>query len=563
MAEEGLRKESKIEVMKRESRQLRGRIADELREETPNFSEESIQILKFHGMYQQDDRDLRQQRRRDGLDKAYSLMIRARIPGGVLDAEQYLQFDRLSEEFGNKTMRITTRQTFQMHGILKENVKETIQGINQCLITTLGGCGDQVRNIVGCALPVDDGVHRQMRADLLQLVDELAAKTNAYHEIWLDGEKVDLNPGEEPLYGEVYLPRKFKLAFAVEGDNCSDVYDNDLGIVAHPSGDSIEGYTLLVGGGMGRTASVKDTYPRLGTPIAFVEPQELVETARTIVSIQRDFGNRADRRYARFKYLLDSRGIPWFTAELEARLGRKLTPPRELVWHSATDHLGWHQHGADEWCLGLFVENGRIKDEGEGEFRLKSALRRIAMDYSPSMHLTTQQNIILGHIRAKDRAFVEALLREHGVMLPEEWSVLRQHSMACVALPTCGLATAESERALPLVMPDIESMLVELGLEDEPITIRMTGCPNGCARPYSAEIAFVGRSPGKYDLFLGGEFYGTRLNELYRELTPIEEFVSTLRPLFLEFIENRKDNERFGDFCARVGFEYLKELATV
>lgn len=553
--------ESKVEVMKRESHHLRGQIVEELQQERPNFSEESIQLLKFHGMYQQDDRDVRQERRREGLDKAYSLMIRARIPGGVLDAKQYLQFDRLAEEYGNGTMRITTRQTFQMHGILKKNIKETIREINECLITTLGGCGDQVRNIVGCALPADDGVHRQMREQLLALVDDLSAKTNAYHEIWLDGEKVDLGDEKEPLYGESYLPRKFKLAFALEGDNCSDVYDNDLGIVAHPSGDSVEGYTLLVGGGMGRTASNKDTYPRLGTPIMFVTPDELVETARTIVSIQRDFGNRQDRRYARFKYLLDARGLPWFKAELESRLGRKLTPPRELVWKSATDHLGWHQHGDGEWCLGLFVENGRVKDEGD--FQLKSALREIMENYHPSVHLTTQQNIILGHIATKDRAMVEATLREHGIKLPEEWSVLRRHSMACVALPTCGLATAESERALPQVMPDIERMLAELGLENEPITMRMTGCPNGCARPYSAEIAFVGRSPGKYDLFLGGEFHGTRLNELYRELTPIEEFVSTLRPLFAEFVENRRDEERFGDFCARMGFEYLRKGETV
>jgi sulfite reductase (ferredoxin) len=548
--------QSKVEAIKRESDHLRGHIAEELQEATTHFTEDSIQLLKFHGMYQQDDRDIRAERRKQGLEKAYSMMVRARIPGGVLSAEQYLQFDNISEAYGNGTMKITTRQTFQLHGILKSDIKASLKEINDVLVTTLGGCGDQVRNTVGCAEPIDDEVHRQIRADLLQMVDTLGAKTNAYHEIWLDGEKVKFEDEEEPLYGDTYLPRKFKLAFVLEGDNCVDVYDNDLGIVAHTREGEVEGYTLLVGGGMGRTASNKDTYPRLATPIMFVAREELEEACRTIVTIQRDYGNRSDRRYARFKYLLDDKGLDWFQSELESRLGHALTPPRELVWHNATDHLGWHTHGNDQWFLGLFIENGRLKDE-DG-LRLKSVLREIITEYKPTVHLTVQQNIILGHVQSADKEAIEAKLRDAGVKLLDEWKSARIHSMACVALPTCGLATAEAERALPKVMPELEAMLEGLGLSEEPITMRMTGCPNGCARPYSAEIAFVGRSPGKYDLFIGGEFMGTRLNQLYRELTPIGEFESTLRPLFTAFVNERIDGERFGDYCHRMGLENLQ-----
>lgn len=552
------KQESKVEGIKRNSQHLRGNIVEELQQDSTHFGDDSIQLLKFHGMYQQDDRDLRSARRKAGLDKAYSMMIRARIPGGVLTAAQYLTFDAIADTYGNSTMRITTRQTFQVHGILKGDVKPTLQRLNETLLTTLGGCGDQVRNIVGCAEPSSALARDEIRADLLAVVDELSAKTNAYHEIWLDGEKVAFETETEPLYQDVYLPRKFKLAFALEGDNCVDVYDNDIGIVAHLDSDAVAGYTLLVGGGMGRTATMKDTYPRLATPITCVTRAQLVETVRTIVEIQRDHGNRTERRHARFKYLLDHKGLDWFLAELAQRLRRTLTPPRALAWHSATDHFGWHQHGPDDWYLGLFIENGRIQDDAD--LRLKTGLRDVITEYQPSVHLTTQQNLILGHIRARDRAVIEAKLQAAGLKLPDSWSVVRLHSMACVALPTCGLATAESERALPTVMPEIESLLQELGLQEEPITVRMTGCSNGCARPYNAEIAFVGRSPGKYDLFLGGDLLGTRLNEVYRELTPIEEFVGTLRPPLTAFVANRQAGERFGDFCKRVGFDYLHAL---
>src|SRR5579875_3495968 len=429
------KKLSKNETIKQESDFLRGTIAEALQEDSTHFSEENIQVLKFHGMYQQDDRDLRRQLTKEGKERAYSMMIRARIPGGILSAQQYLQFDRLSEQYGNQTMRITTRQTFQLHGILKDNLKATIQGINDVLITTLGGCGDQVRNTICCADPTDDNLHREIRNDLLKLVDKFGAKTNAYHEIWLDGEPVSFEEqqNEEPFYKDVYMPRKFKLGFAVEGDNCSDVYSNDLGMVAHPDGDSVAGYTLLIGGSMGRTATDKNTYPRLASPLCFVTREQLEETCEAILTVQRDHGNRENRRFARFKYLIDKMGLDWVKAQVEQHLGRELRPPRELTWHNVDDHLGWHQHGDDKWYLGIFVENGRVKDWPH--LQLKTVLREIISEYKPTVRLTTQQNILLCDLRKEDRLPIEAKLKQAGVKLKDEISVTKLSSMACPALP--------------------------------------------------------------------------------------------------------------------------------
>lgn len=551
---------SKVEAIKLAGQQLRGRIAEELREDTTHFTEESIQLLKFHGMYQQDDRDLRAHLKKEGKDKAYSMMIRARIPGGVLNADQYLQFDRLADLYGNGTMRITTRQTFQLHGILKSDIKVTLREINDVLVTTLGGCGDQVRNSLMCPAPRADGLHDELRPYLMQLVDTLSAKTNAYHEIWLDGEQVKFDEGqpEEPLYGKTYLPRKFKIAVAIEGDNCVDVYANDLGIVAHHDSGKLSGFTILVGGGMGRTVAKADTYPRLADPIAFVTPDQLLATAVAVVSIQRDYGNRTDRRYSRFKYLLDERGLDWFCEELSTRLGRTLTPPRELSWQATTDHLGWHQYGDDRHYLGIYVQNGRLIDK-EG-LQIKSVLRDIIATYKPTVRMTCEQNILLSDLSASVRQEIEDKLRAAGVKLVEDISSTVRHAMACVAMPTCGLATAESERALPAVLTELEGLMAELGLADESISIRMTGCANGCARPYIGDIGFVGRSPGKYDLFLGGDFLGARLNERYEELVPIESFINKLRPLLTGYKRERLIGERFGDYCHRVGLTYLREM---
>lgn len=557
------KKVSKVEVIKAESNHLRGSISEALEDGQTFFEEDNLQLLKFHGTYQQDDRDLRAKLKKEGREKHYMMMIRARIPGGVMTPEAYLQFDKLADSYGNQTMRITTRQTFQLHGILKHDLKSTIQGINQVLITTLGGCGDQVRNTVTCPSPTIDRFHTEMREDILEVVSQFGAKTNAYHEIWLDGEKVEWESpeNEEPLYKDVYLPRKFKIAVAPEGDNCVDVYGNDLGLVAHPSAEGgVEGYTMLVGGGMGRTATLKDTYARLATPVAYVPRDELLSASLEIVKIQRDHGDRHDRKHSRFKYLLDEKGMDWFAGELSARLGHELIPPRDLVWTNAKDHLGWHGHGNNKYYLGLFIQNGRIQDTETS--KLKTVLREIVETYRPTVRMTTQQNLLFADLNEADRAAIETKLRAAGVALIEEISPTLEHSMACPALPTCGLATAESERFLPTVIKEFEGLLGELGLSEEAITIRMTGCSNGCARPYISEIGFVGRTPGKYDLFLGADFFGARMNTIYRESVPSSEFLNILRPILTAFRDERQNEERFGDFCHRVGFDYLQSVET-
>ncbi len=554
------KKQLTVEEIKKKSRHLRGAIVEELANGKTYFTEEGIQVLKFHGMYQQDDRDLRQQLKKEGKEKAYSMMIRARIPGGVLSSKAYLTFDRLSEQFGNSTLRITTRQTFQIHGILKKDVRQTIRSLHDTLITTLGGCGDQVRNILLCPAPHEGLFHEQLRVQLERLVDALSAKTAAYHEIWLDGEKVASNQDdEEPLYGQTYLPRKFKLAIAVEGDNCLDVYANDLGIVAHREGDVVSGYTLLVGGGMGRNHTKKDTYPRVATPLCFVLPDDLVETAIAIVSIQRDYGNRTDRQHSRFKYLLDERGLDWFSGELQHRLGRLLVAPRDLTWSQTTDHLGWHKQGEHTWFLGLPIQNGRIHNAGS--LQLKTALRSIVERFAPEIHLTTSQNMLLCHLREDDKPLIESMLREHGVHFVEDIPTIERYAMACPALPTCGLAITESERVMPTVLANLEQVLVELGLEREEISIRMTGCPNGCTRPYVSDIGLVGRAPGKYDVYLGGDFFGTRLNELYAELVSLSSLSVVLYDILRDFRDHHVKDERFGAYCHRVSVEELKKRA--
>lgn len=555
---------SKVEIVKENSRQLRGDIEQALQDDTSHFEESTIQVLKFHGVYQQDHRDVRKQLSREGKARHYMMMIRARIPGGVLNASQYLQFDRLADDYGDGSMRITTRQTFQLHGILKSNLKETIRSINDVLVTTLGGCGDQVRNTVSCAAPHRGPFYDEVRTDLLALVDRLSARTRAYHEIWLDGEKVALDDEasdpEEPLYGQVYLPRKFKIAIAYEGDNCVDVYANDIGIIAHRDGETVAGYTLVVGGGMGRTASDQETHPLLASPLCFVRRDEIVETCTAIVMVQRDHGNRVNRKFGRMKYLIETKGVDWFRDQVESVLGRPLTPPRELVWQSADDHLGRWETADGRAHLGLFVENGRIKDTDQR--RLKSVLRELVTVYQPDIRLTTQQNLIFTNLTPDTAALMESALRAANVPLVDDISPVHLHSMACPAMPTCGLAIAESERALPAVIRDLDAVLQSLGLGDESITVRMTGCANGCARPYIAEIGLVGRVLGKYDLLLGASALGTRLNQRFREMVPAADIVSTLVPLLQAFRDERMANEGFGAYCHRVGFTYLEDILT-
>ena len=551
---------SKNERIKAESRQLRGTIAEELTEEEPRFTEDSAQLLKFHGIYQQDDRDKRKEARKRGLDRHYQMMIRTRIPGGRVSPGGYIAHDDIADRWGNGTLRVTTRQDFQLHGILKGDLWSSIHGINEALMTTLGGCGDQVRNVMGCPAPLQDRLRDQLQEILPGVVHGLTPTTGAYHEIWIDGEQVHTSAEAEApdaLYGSQYLPRKFKVGIAVEGDNCVDIYSHDLGLVARrdPEG-GLSGFDVLVGGGLGRTNNKPDTYPAVARPLAFVESDQVVPTSRAVVAVQRDYGSRSDRRHARLKYLIAERGLDWFREQVQSRLDFGLQASRPLEWEPLDDHLGWHEQGDGRLFYGLFVENGRIRDD-DG-LRLKTALRRLVEAYGLVLWMTPQQNVILADLDPAWRPEIEALLTDHGVTLSERTSRALRHSMACPAIPTCGLAVAESERVLPDLIRQIERVVAGLGLAEERISYRMTGCPNGCARPYLGDVGFVGTTLGKYDVFLGGDFLGTRLNALYVHNVPMAEIPELLAGPLGAFARERQPEEGFGDWCQRVGVENLR-----
>ncbi len=474
---------SKVEHIKAASNHLRGDISAELTNDELVFSEASMQLLKFHGVYQQEDRDRRRDARRLGLAKHHQMMIRTRIPGGVVPADAYLAHDAVAERWGNGTMRITTRQDFQLHGILKGDVRASVRAINEALLTTLGGCGDIERNIMCCPAPVQDRFRTDLSATLGELVAELTPRTGAYHEIWLDGElAVDSRGAEpEPLYGDRYLPRKFKTAIALDGDNCVDVHANDLGLVAHRApGGGLGGFTVLVGGGLGRTRNKPDTFAAVAQPLASVTAAEVVAVSRAVIEVQRDHGNRGDRRHGRLKYLIASRGLGWFREQVQGRLDFALGEPRPTHWPRVQDHLGWHEQGDGRLFLGVHVENGRVADTAS--LRLRTALRELVAALRSPLRLTALQNVIVAGIDRSDRHRVESILGRHSVEL-EGVSPVRQLAMACPAIPTCGLAVAESERVLPGLIRDIERLVAAAGLGGEAISVRMTGCPNGCARP--------------------------------------------------------------------------------
>ena len=550
---------SKVERIKEASRALRGTIAEDLATDSPTFDGANAQLLKFHGVYQQEDRDKRKEARKRGLDRHYQMMVRTRIPGGRVTPEGYLAHDCIADEWGNGTIRITTRQDFQLHGVLKGDLWNSIHAINEALMTSLGGCGDQVRNVMCCPAPLHDRLRAELRAALPSVVDGLTPTTRAYHQIWIDGAPVTDDEAEpDPLYGPYYLPRKFKVGLAVEGDNCIDVYANDLGLVAmRGAGGGLDGFTVLVGGGLGRTNNKPDTYPAVGRPLAFVRTAHLVETARAVVAVQRDFGNRSDRRHARLKYLLAERGLPWFREQVQSRVPFVLEAPRPLRWEPLDDHLGWHEQGDGRLFYGLYVENGRIQDAGGA--RLKTALRRLVEAHRPVLWMTAQQNLIIAGVEPARRTAIEEVLTGEGVSLTEEVSQTVRNSMACPAVPTCGLAVAESERVLPALSRRIEGLVAELGLSEERISFRMTGCPNGCARPYLGDVGFVGTTLGKYDVFLGGDFLGTRLNTLFAHNVPIDEIPGLLRGPLAAYATEREAGEGFGDWCDRVGVGSLKE----
>lgn len=556
---------SSLERIKTASDYLRGRIPEELAEPTDHFSDETAQLLKHHGMYQQDDRD---RRRHLGdpvgtSEKVYSFMVRTGVPGGRLSGDQLLAHLDLCDQLGNGTVRITSRQDLQLHGILKQNLREVVRRINEMQLTTMATCGDVRRNVACCPAPYyGDPVHGQMQWMAGRLSAELGPHIPAYRDIWLGGGgERPVGEEVEPLYGKTYLPRKFKVAVGLPGDNCVDLYAHDVGLMGICENFNIMGYNLLLGGGMGMTPGKPATFPALAQRMAFVVPDQTVEVVKAILKIFRDFGNRSDRKLARLKYLVADWGLNKFKAQVEASLGYALADPRpDDVW-DLDDHLGWHEQGDGRWFYGLYVENGRILDRNG--LRLKSALREICRKYATSIGLTAGQCLLLCDVRWEDRPGLEDLLRRHGVKLDGEISNIRRWSTACVSLPTCPLAIAESERALPGIIDPLEVELAKLGLAKDLFSLRMTGCANGCSRPYNADVGLVGRSPGRYAIYVGGRRLGNRLGFLYRDAVPLEQIVSTLAPLLAYFKLFRNEGETFGDFCNRKGREDLLQNATI
>ena len=564
-------KKLSVEEIKEASNYLAEGVSEGVFDETTDHVDDATyQLLKFSGMYQQDDRDLRKHRRQEGLGKAYSFMLRSRAPGGRLSAAQYLVHDRLADTVGNGTLRLTTRQGIQLHGILKGGIKKTIQTLHSELVTSLAACGDVNRNVMACPAPETSRNHALLEEVADELNAHLLPKTEAYYQLWLDGERQPLPAAAtpepvhraddvEPVYGKTYLPRKFKIAIAFPEDNCVDVYTQDIGIVPVLDGDTLRGFNLLIGGGLGMSHTDPDTRPFLAKELGFVSREQLVRTVEAIVTVQRDFGNRVERKFARMKWLVETRGVPWFRAELESRLGFALGDWVPVGRFTLDDHLGWRDQGNGRFYFGLYVENGRIKDDGN--LRLRTVLRELLTRYPNEIRITPQHNILLTNLRAEDEAPIRELLRAHGVRTKEELSQARRFAMACPALPTCGLALAESERMLPGVIDVLERELAALGLGSEEISVRMTGCPNGCARPYTAELAFVGKSLDKYNVYVGGSFEGTRLVTEYAQMVSGDDLVSTVTPLLSFWRDARRPDERFGDFCHRVGTERLRDHA--
>ncbi|MBL9119119.1 MAG: NADPH-dependent assimilatory sulfite reductase hemoprotein subunit [Phycisphaerae bacterium] len=538
---------SRVEVAKLESRALRGHIAETLADgAAPCFTEDDKHLLKFHGIYQQDNRDTRH----GGAGKSYSMMVRLRIPGGALTGRQWLELDALSDTVGNGTLRLTTRQSIQYHGIAKGDLKTLMQGINRAFLSTLSACGDVQRNVMAPPAPFADEAHRTVQRVAHEVAIELSPATGAYAEIWLDGERVASNGDEEPFYGDRYLPRKFKTGIALDTDNSIDIFTYDCGLVGITRGGTIVGYNLLVGGGLGMTHNKSDTFARIATPIGYLPPERAIDAVRTVGAIYRDLGNRVDRRHARLKYLLESWGVERFVQEFRSRVDWELAPPVRTERPRELDHIGHHEQGDGRDFYGVFVENGRVADGDTVRYR--SAFRRIIDELNPNVRLTPMQSILFTDLQPESVARLVAILREHGVRTVEELSPARRWSMACPALPTCGLALTDSERIMPSTIDLLERELERIGVGGVPLTVRMTGCPNGCARPYNADIALVGRKPGVYHVYVGGGLAGDRLADLFAADVPIEQFVVVLRPLLERFSRERRDDESLGDFYQRI-----------
>ena len=571
------RKPSKLEGIKENSNFLREPVATEILQDTTHFTENAVQLLKYHGSYQQDNRD----NRTKGQEKDYQFMLRTKNPGGLVPPQLYLALDKLADEYGNHTLRVTTRQGFQMHGILKKNLKTAIATIVKNLGTTLGACGDINRNVMAPPAPFKNRPEYQYAWEYAQnIADLLSAQTGAYYEIWLDGEKAIsaeedpevkaarqrngngtiIHNNEEPIYGTYYMPRKFKICVTVPGDNSVDLYSQDLTLVVITNKKGqLEGFNIFAGGGLGRTHGKEETFARLADPIGYVAKDDVYDVVKAIVATQRDYGDRTDRRHARLKYLINDWGLDKFRTQVEEYFGKPVEAFKPLPEFKYHDFLGWNEQGDGKLFLGISIDNGRIKDEGS--FQLKTALREIVEQFNFSIRLTPNHNLIFYDIEPDSKQAIQDILSRHGVGDdPSKIEPLVRYAMACPALPTCGLAITESERAIPGILERIRALLDKIGLQNEHFVVRMTGCPNGCARPYLAELGFVGSAPESYQLWLGGSPNQTRLAQPYTEKLHHNDLESFLEPIFVYFKKSRKSKESFGDFCDRVGFDAIREF---
>ena len=547
---------SALEIVKGNSNYLRGTIQDSLNDPLTGSIAASDQILiKFHGTYQQQNRDVDNERKHQKLEPLYSFLIRIRVPGGVTTSQQWLAMDDLSEKYADHTLKLTTRQAFQFHGVFKRNLKKTIKEINKSLLDTLAACGDVNRNVMCSANPFESSVHAEVADDATRISAHLTPQTNAYHEIWLDGKLIEGGEKEEePLYGKNYLPRKFKIAIAIPPRNDTDVLSNDLGFIAIVENGKLTGYNLAVGGGMAFTFGNNATYPRIGNVAGYFTKEKIVEVAEAVLVFQRDHGNRSERKNARLKYTIDRLGLEFFKSEIERTHGINLLPAKAYEFITLGDKFGWSQGEDKLWHYGVFVEGGKLADRNG--YLAKTALREIALVHDGTFILTGNQNVVIAQVTEKQKPLIDELLKKYKVVDADHHSALRQNSIACAALPFCGLAFAEAERYLPTLITKIDKVLEQNGIQHIPISIRMTGCPNGCGRPFLAEIGLVGKAPGKYNLYLGAGFVGDRLNKLYKEMVSEDQIIDALTPIIHDFAIERLVDEHFGDFVIRK--EYVK-----
>ena len=552
--EEELNKRVEVERIKDASNYLRGTLVSSLQDPlTDALAEDDTQLSKYHGIYQQDDRDLRDERRRQKLEPHYQFLVRIRVPGGVCTPTQWLEIDRIANTWCNNTIRLTTRQAYQLHGILKRDLKKTIAEINGALLDTIAACGDVNRNVMCNPNPYQSYLHAEVYEYARRINEHLTPRTTAYHEIWLDKELLSsTRQNQEPIYGKHYLPRKFKIALAIPPSNDVDLYANDLGFIAIIEAGQLVGFNVAVGGGLSLTHGDTETYPRLSDIIGYCPKNKVLQVAEEIVKIQRDFGDRTNRKHARFKYTIEDRGVDWLKIELNRRLAWHIEPPRPFVFEHSGDRYGWVEGTNDTWHQTLFIPNGRILDSSD--YQMMTGLREIAKVHDGDFRITANQNLIIGQVSSHSKPIIDGLLKKYRLTSAHHSSMLRLNSMACVSLPTCALAMAESERYLPSLIDKLDLIMKEAGLENDPILIRMTGCPNNCARPTLAEIGFIGKAPGKYNLYLGAGFYGQRLNKLYRENINEEQILTELTPIIQRYARERELGERFGDFVIKAGY---------